>query len=298
MAVPDYFYLLDGHALIYRACFARGPDLHAPDGEPTKGTFFFFRTLLKLIQRCQPNYLAMAVEGGRRRTLERRRLFEGYKRNRPSGSSDAMRQQLARCLEITALLGVPIYRMPGHEADDVIATLASMCSNTECRVVMVSTDKDLHQLVTPWCVCYDPYKEETIGSAEIDARWDVGPQKVVEVQTLAGDPNDGVPGVPGIGVKGAAMLINTYGSVEGVMKHLHELKPRQRAALEATDLDLQRKLVTLRRDLPLDVYIEDLEFNGLDFDAARPVFEELGFKNWKAVSGGPRRPVLERHRGD
>lgn len=269
----DQFIILDGHGLIYRAIFRPGPPLTSPSGEPTRGTYTFCATLFSLVQHLKPAYLAMATDAPRKSTF-RRKLFPGYKAKRANGDDGPPKEvvvQLARCNQIAKLLGIPLIGAPEFEADDVIATLVDICAGDEVECVVASRDKDFHQLVGRNCRAYDPADREWIDAKHVQARWGVPPNKVVEVMNLQGDPTDCIPGIKGIGPKKALKLILEHGTAREAAHH---------CGFDKDELALQRKLVELRRDVPLIVSPEDLAFNGFNMKNVRPLFQELGFRSF------------------
>lgn len=274
----DYFFIIDGHSLIYRACFSPSAELTSPDGEPTRGTYIFLKTLIKLVREQKPAYLAVAVDCPRK-NYHRRALFDGYKAGRPS-MNNGVRIQLKRCKQLLRALGIPIFRADTFEADDVIATLVHECASEEVHCRIVTKDKDLHQLVSDQVAIFDADTRDLVGPSEVARRWGVPPEQVVAIQTLAGDPTDGVPGVPGIGLETAKDLVKRYGSLVAILRSLDELPQRVADAIARTDIRLARKLVQLRTDVPLDIDHEELAFNGLDFEAAQPIFKTLGFRRF------------------
>ncbi|MCH7813848.1 MAG: hypothetical protein IID40_07485, partial [Planctomycetes bacterium] len=215
------FYLLDGHAQIYRAYYAPFRPLTSPSGEPTKATHVFFAMLFSLIQRRQPDYLAMALDVSDE-TVFRRDLYPDYKAHRDPPPED-FAPQADRIVAIVEAMGIPILRVPGFEADDVMATVAERLARDDVDIFLVSKDKDLEQLLRSpdsdggSVRMYDPGKDEVLDAADLLATKGYRPDQVVEVQTLAGDSVDNVPGVKGIGVKTAAKLIATFGSARGVL---------------------------------------------------------------------------------
>ena len=283
-------YILDGHSQIYRAYYAPFRDLTSPTGEPTRATFVFCNMLLKFVQDRQPEYLAMAVDGPTEK-LSRRKEYPDYKVTRKPPPDD-FRPQAERIVQIVEAMGIPVLEVEGFEADDVMATLTEKFAAAKMNVVLISRDKDLDQLVGPHVVLYDPMKDETFDAAAIEANKGYPPGKAIEVQTLSGDSTDNIPGVPGVGPKTAAKLIARYGTVEEVLKHADELTPKLRSNLldSAETLPLSRKLVTLRRDVPLEVDLEAMAFAGIDAGAIAPIFAELGFNRLLEQLG----PVGER----
>ncbi len=295
--MPGSLYLIDGHAQMYRCYYAPFRELTAPGGEPVRATYVFSQMLLALVRERKPTHLAMVMDVGGVPTF-RDAIYPEYKANRQPPPEDFAPQE-ARILEILEAGGVPILRVPGFEADDVIATLVEQARGRDLDVFLVSRDKDLEQLLSDRVRMYDPGKGEVIGPAELWKEKGYRPEQVVEVQTLTGDTVDNVPGVKGVGPKTAARLIAAYGTAEEVVRHADELTPAQKANVLAfaDRLALSRKLVTLRRDVPLDRSIDDLRFEGLRAEAIRPIFERLGFTRLLAQldeisPGRPRAPVI------
>ena len=271
-------YIIDGHAQIFRAYFAPFRDLTSPAGEPTKATYVFCTMLLKLIAQAKPDYLAMAIDGPAKKLI-RREMYSEYKTNRPPVPED-FPPQVERIIEIVKKMGIPVLELEGYEADDILATAASQFASDDLRVVLVSRDKDLDQLVNPNVVLFDPMKNEIFDAAAIEAKKGYAPEKAVEIQTLMGDTSDNIPGVPGVGPKKAAQLIAKYGSAGEVLAHADELTPklRENVLASAETMALSRQLVTLDCDAPIELALDKMDMTGIDTSAARDLFAELGFK--------------------
>jgi DNA polymerase-1 len=271
------FYIIDGHAQIYRAYFAPFRDLSSPTGEPTKATYVFVQRLLNIIETKKPDYLAMTIDTGEA-GLERRKVDPEYKANRKSPPPDFEPQE-QRILQLVRDMGIPIYSLPGHEADDLMATMARRATAEGFQTVLISNDKDLRQLVNDSVRMYDPYSDTLTDSEIIQEKFGYTPAQAVEVQTLIGDATDNVPGIPGVGEKTAAKLIQTYGTVDELLKHLDELKPKLREKFEQNSdvLTRSRALVTLRSDLSFDWDLQKCKFNGVNQKALRAHFTNLGF---------------------
>src|SRR3954453_10377806 len=252
MAKPKSFYIIDGHAHIYRAYFAPFRDLSSPTGEPTKATFVFTQMLLNLIDQRKPDYLAMVIDSGDE-SVFRKELYPEYKATRASRPDDFLPQE-QRILEIVRDAGVPIFAKSGFEADDLIATMARQLCEQDYEVFLVSKDKDLRQVLTPCVHMYDPATDEVIDEKKLEEKVGYAPAEAVEVQTLMGDAIDNVPGIPGVGEKTAAKLIKKYGRAESIMQHLDELTPKMRENFEAhgKNLPLARRLVTLKDDVDFE----------------------------------------------
>ncbi|MDY6913082.1 MAG: DNA polymerase I, partial [Planctomycetota bacterium] len=219
---------------------------------------------------------AMAVDGPVEK-LKRRQEYADYKVTRKPMPDD-LPPQVDRICRIVEAMGIPILRAEGFEADDILATAVEKFASPKTNLVLISRDKDLDQLVGPHTVLYDPMKDETLDAAVIERTKGYPPEKAVEVQTLAGDATDNIPGVPGVGPKTAARLIGKYGSVEAVLAHADELTPklRQNLLANAENIDLARRLVTLHRRVPLNLELKEMQFAGVRGKAVRPIFAELG----------------------
>ena len=277
----DQFFIVDGMSLIYRALHQQGPRLISPSGEVTSATYLFCKMFFALVQNAKPSYLAVALDVPRSKVF-RRHIYPQYKssRDRKPPASEESKTQVSRCQEILQKLGVCVIKQEPFEADDVIATLVHECASPEVECVVVTRDKDLHQVVGENCRMFDHQTEVWSSASDVRARWGVPPEGVVDVQTLMGDPRDDVPGVKGIGPKTAQTLFADYGSLQGILDNIDNLKPRVQKALLGADLDLCRSLVLLRRDVPMDLTPNDLAFNGFDWASIRPLFKQLGFDSW------------------
>jgi 5'-3' exonuclease len=274
------FYILDGHAQIYRAFFAPFRDLTSPTGEPTKATFVFTQMLLNLIEQRKPDYLAMVIDSGDE-TVFRKTLYPDYKANRQPAPPE-FKPQEQRILRIVKDAGIPIFAKPGFEADDLIATMAKTLCDKGFDIYMVSKDKDLRQMVTDCTFMFDVQSNETIDPKKLEEKVGYGPAAAVEIQSLMGDKIDNIPGIPGVGEKPAADLIKQFGTADEVVKRASEIKkPKLRENIEkfGSNVNLARPLVTLKTDVEFDFSVEQCEFKGINATAVLPHLQELGFKN-------------------
>ena len=289
--MPRSFYIIDGHAQIFRAYYAPFRPLSSPTGEPTKATYVFAQTLLNLIDQEKPEYLAMVVDTGSKDVF-RTQLYPQYKANRKPPPDD-FGPQCDRILKMVADAGIPVIARPGFEADDIMATMARQLANRDFRVVLVSKDKDLRQLVCDHVVLFDASTGKTLDAAAVEKEYGYPPAKAVEVQTLTGDTTDNVPGVPGVGEKTAAKLIAKYGSVEEVVKHADEQTPKLKENLQksAEVLMMSRSLVTLRSDVPMEMDLECCKFAGVNREGLCRHFNELGFTQLIKRLGGDEKPL-------
>jgi len=275
--MPKSFYIIDGHAQIYRAFFAPFRDLTSATGEPTKATFVFTQMLINLAAARKPDYLCMVIDSNEDQVF-RKKFYPEYKANRPP-RPEGFTEQETRILRIVKDAGVPIFEAPGFEADDVIATMATQLQDKGFEVFLVSKDKDLRQMLSPCTHMYDVQSDKVLDEKVMLAELGYTPRQAIEVQTLMGDATDNVPGIPGVGEKTAVKLIQKYGSADAVLKHLDELTPRMRENFEkfGEKLALSRRLVTLTTDVPFDFSVSGCEFNGFNVDGLKPHLQELGF---------------------
>jgi DNA polymerase-1 len=246
----DHLYLIDGSGYLFRAYHALPPLSRKSDGLPTGAVSGYCNMLWKLIEDMKggeaPTHLAVIFDAGKH--TFRNDIYPEYKANRPPPPEDLI-PQFPLVRDATRAFGVACVELAGFEADDLIATYARLAREAGARATIVSSDKDLMQLVVDGAVqLYDGMKNKAIGSAEVMEKFGVPPSKVVDVQSLAGDSTDNVPGVPGIGIKTAAELINTYGDLETLLARAGEIKqPKRRESLQtnADKARLSQRLVRL-----------------------------------------------------
>ncbi|HSE77857.1 MAG TPA: DNA polymerase I [Alphaproteobacteria bacterium] len=295
---PRHVCLVDGSGFIFRAFHAL-PPLSRPDGTQVGAVLGFINMLLRLRERAECDHLAVIFDAGRRSF--RNDIYPEYKAHRPEPPPELV-PQFALVRDATRAFNVPAIEQPGYEADDLIATYARLAREAGATVTIVSSDKDLMQLVRDGVTMLDPIKYRTIGEAEVREKFGVGPDKVVDVQALAGDSTDNVPGVPGIGVKTAAELINAYGDLDSLLAHVDEIKqPKRRETLAANrdKATISRQLVKLKDDLtppaPLDSFaVRDPDpektFAFLREQNLRSVMQRLEQAGWKAPAAAVAAP--------
>ena len=249
--------LIDGSGFLFRAFHAL-PPMTRPDGVPVNAAFGFTNMLAKLLKEHVGTHLAVIFDAGR--ITFRNRIYDQYKAHRPPPPDDLI-PQFALVREATAAFGVPAIELADWEADDLIAAYCREAVAQGGQVTIVSSDKDLMQLIRPGVGMLDPIKQKPIGAAEVMEKFGVAPEKLVEAQALIGDPVDNVPGVPGIGAKTAAQLLAEFGDLEGVLGAASGMKPSKRRDMlleHAENARLSRRLVELRADAPLPAPIVDL----------------------------------------
>ena len=258
----DHVFLVDGSSYIFRAYHALPPLNRKSDGLQVNAVLGFCNMLWKLLRDMpednRPTHLAIIFD--KSEDTFRNKIYPDYKAHRPPAPDDLI-PQFAFIREAVRAFDLPCLEQLGFEADDLIATYARLARERGATATIVSSDKDLMQLVTDGIVMYDTMKDRRIGVAEVIEKFGVPPDKVVEVQALAGDSTDNVPGVPGIGIKTAAQLITEYGDLESLLKRAGEIKqPKRREALieNAEKARISRRLVLLDDHVELEVALDDL----------------------------------------
>lgn len=288
--------LVDGSGYIFRAFHAL-PPLTRRDGTQVGAVYGFTTMLLKLRETYKNDMLAVIFDASRQSF--RSEMYAEYKANRGETPEELI-PQFPLVRDVTRAMNIPAIEMDNYEADDLIASYAEAAKARGLAVVIVSSDKDLMQLICEGEVSmFDPMKNKSIGRAEVMEKFGVDPCKVVEVQALIGDAIDNVPGVPSIGPKTAAELISQFGDVEGVLANLDQIKqPKRREVLtqHAENARLSRRLVELKRDIPLPEPLEALETKRFDSEALAAFLEQQNFTSLaKKLGGGtsaPTKPAL------
>ncbi|MFO1088844.1 MAG: DNA polymerase I [Hyphomicrobiales bacterium] len=264
-------YLIDGSGFIFRAYHALPPLTRKSDGLPIGAVQGFCAMLNKLLRETnaasRPTHLAVIFDKSERSF--RNAIYPEYKAHRPPAPADLI-PQFPLVREAVKAFNVPCLEQGGFEADDLIATYATIARERGATVKIVSSDKDLMQLVGDRVRMIDAMKDKEFGIGEVMEKFGVPPSKLIDVQALAGDSVDNVPGVPGIGVKTAAQLVNEYGDLEAILANAHQIKQQKRRENlieHAEAARLSKRLVTLRCDVPLDVPLDDLKVRNPDADA-------------------------------
>ena len=269
--------LIDGSGYIFRAFHAL-PMMTRPDGTPVNAVYGFTSMLMKLVDDMMPDHVAVVFDTSRQ--TFRSDIYPDYKANR-SAPPEELIPQFALVREATTALSLPMMEAAGFEADDLIATYAAMAETANMETIIVSSDKDLMQLVRGDVTMLDPMKQRRIGVAEVEEKFGVTPDKVVDVQALAGDSSDNVPGVPGIGIKTAAELINIYGDLDSLLERAGEIKqPKRRENLieYAEQARISRQLVLLREDAPTPLEMGAMKTPVRDMEALTSFLVTQNFK--------------------
>ena len=278
-----HLHLIDGSAYIFRAYHALPPLTRKSDGLPVGAVAGFCNILWNELSRAASNGKAathLAVVFDYSSDTFRNAIYPEYKANRPELPED-LRPQFPLTREATRAFNVACLETEGYEADDIIATLAREAVEAGGSCTIISSDKDLMQLIRPGVDMFDPMKTRQIGPDEVMEKFGVSPDRVIDVQSLAGDSVDNVPGAPGIGLKTAALLINEYGDLDTLLARASEIKqPKRREALvdNAEKIRLSRELVTLKADTPLDVTLDQLEIRLPEPDTIMEFLTKMEFR--------------------
>ena len=284
----DHFYLIDGSGYIFRAYYALPPLTRKSDGLPVGAVSGFCSMLFKLLEDSKsndnlekPTHFAVIFDSARKNF--RNEIYSDYKGNR-SDAPDDLIPQFEYIRQSVKAFNLPSIELINYEADDLIATYVEKILDLGAKVTIVSSDKDLMQLYKKGVRIYDPMKSKFINQDDVHNKFGVTPEKVIDVQSLAGDSTDNVPGVPGIGVKTAAELINQYGTLENLLKNASKIKQNKRRETLINNKDdaiISKKLVTLKKDVTVKNRIEEYVLKNINNNRflIKNVFIELREQN-------------------
>ena len=274
---PDVLYLVDLSGYVFRAYHAIQP-LTSPGGEPTQAVLGTVNMLERLLKQCRPQLLAVAMDAGKQ--TFRRDVYPEYKAHRREAPPD-FHHQMKRVEDIVRALGVPILFQAGVEADDLIASAVSQARRRNLKTVVVSSDKDLLCLVGPDVVLWDTMRDRVLGPDDVAERYAVRVEQMTDLLALMGDSSDNIPGVPSVGPKTAAELLNEFGSIDGIYSRLPEVKRKKlRETLEANreQAFLSRRLVALKDDCPVDLDRLGFSRANADIPTVTRIYTELDFQ--------------------
>ncbi len=280
----DHFYLIDGSGYIFRAYYALPPLTRKSDGLPTGAVSGFCSMLFKLLEDSKsdqnlqkPTHFAVIFDSARK--TFRNEIYSDYKANR-SEAPDDLAPQFEYIRKSVLAFNLPSVDLPNYEADDLIATYVDQILKKGAKVTIVSSDKDLMQLYKKGVRIFDPMKNKFITDEDVLKKFGVDASKVIDVQSLAGDSSDNVPGVPGIGVKTAAELINKYGTLENLLKSANEIKQNKRRETLIENKDkalISKKLVTLDHNSPVNRELSEFKLQNIDKDKLYKFLREMEF---------------------
>ncbi|MDB3939192.1 DNA polymerase I, partial [Candidatus Pelagibacter sp.] len=280
----DHFYLIDGSGYIFRAYYALPPLTRKSDGLPTGAVSGFCSMLFKLLEDSKsdqnlqkPTHFAVIFDSARK--TFRNDIYSDYKANR-SEAPDDLAPQFEYIRKSVLAFNLPSVDLPNYEADDLIATYVEKILKIGAKVTIVSSDKDLMQLYKKGVRIFDPMKNKFISDEDIFTKFGVDASKVIDVQSLAGDSSDNVPGVPGIGVKTAAELINKYGTLEKLLNSADEIKQNKRRETLIENKDkalISKQLVTLMKNAPTNRELSEFKLKNIDKDKLYAFLREMEF---------------------
>ena len=280
----DHYYLIDGSGYIFRAYYALPPLSRKSDGLPTGAVSGFCSMLFKLLEDARsddsefkPTHFAVIFDSARKNF--RNEIYKDYKANRSEAPED-LAPQFSYIRKSVEAFNLPSIELTNYEADDLIATYAKKIISAGATVTIISSDKDLMQLINDKIRIFDPMKSKIIGAKEVKEKFGVKPDQVVDVQSLAGDSSDNIPGVPGIGIKTAAELIKKYDSLDNLLKNLEEIKQKKRKETLINNKDnaiLSRKLVTLKNDVPVEKKIDSFQLKEVNKERLYNFLKDMEF---------------------
>ena len=280
----DHFYLIDGSGYIFRAYYALPPLSRKRDGLPTGAVSGFCSMLFKLLEdarsddtKNKPTHFAVIFDSARKNF--RNEIYSEYKANRAEAPDD-LAPQFEYIRKSVEAFNLPSVELINYEADDLIATYAKNITELGAKVTVISSDKDLMQLVSSKVRLFDPMKSKVIGEKEVIEKFGVKPNQVIDVQSLAGDSSDNIPGVPGIGIKTAAELINKYETLENLLKKASEIPQNKRRETLVSNKDkamISKQLVTLKNDVPLKDDATDFIIKAINKDKLYNFLRDMEF---------------------
>ena len=280
-------YLIDGSSYIFRAYYGVRTDLSTSKGFPTNAVYGFTNMILKFLRDYQPRYLGMVFDS--RGKVFRNEIYPEYKANRGEAPED-LKLQFPKIFELVQAFSIPMLAIEGYEADDIMGTIAM--AQEESEVVLITGDKDFCQLVSENVTLVDTMRGRATGVREVQQKYGIEPDQMVDFFALVGDKVDNVPGVAGVGEKTASVLISEYGNLEGVYGNLDELRPGvARKLIDSEDSAyLSRELVTIKTDVEVGTGIEDFRYGGYAAEDLRGIFIELEFEKLLDEIGAPLPP--------
>ena len=280
----DHFYLIDGSGYIFRAYYALPPLSRKSDGMPTGAVSGFCNMLFKLLEDSKSSenkekatHFAVIFDSAKKNFWNE--IYRDYKANRSEAPEDLI-PQFDYIRKSVEAFNLPSIELINYEADDLIATYSEQIIKEGAKVTIVSSDKDLMQLYRKNIRIYDPMKNKFISNEDIIDKFGVIPEKVIDVQALAGDSSDNVPGVPGIGVKTAAELINQYDNLDNLFKNLNQIKQNKRRETLLENRGkaiISKKLVTLKKDVPIKNKITEFELKNINKEKLYNFLREMEF---------------------
>lgn len=273
-------YLVDVSSMFFRAFYAVRP-LSTSKGLPTNAVYGFLSMIVKLLKEIKPDYVAFCFD--RPEPSFRKEIYNNYKANR-SEMPEELIPQVPYIKKLTEVLGIPIFEKPGFEADDLIGTLTKYGESRDMHVVIVSGDKDFSQLINDKVVMFDTMKNIEFNIEKVIEKWGVHPKHFIDYLAMTGDSSDNIPGVKGIGPKGAQKLIEEFGSLENLYEHIDEVKNAnlQKKLIESKEMAfLSKKLVTIETNMDIPISEENLKIQKAQREELIKILDELEFQTFK-----------------
>ena len=270
--------IVDGNAILHRAFHAYPPSFSDKEGNPTNAIYGFYAMLLKVMEEVKPDYLTICFDQGA--PTFRMNLYAGYHANRPKMQDD-LGAQVEPLRESLKKIGIPVDAIDGYEADDLIGTLSGQAKAKDLETVILTGDRDLLQLVNGKVKLLMPItgitKSVLMGSGEVEEKYGIRPDQVIDYKALVGDPSDNYPGVMGIGPKTASTLLKEYGTLENLYTHLGDVKPElsQKLAQDAEQAMLCKKLATIHMDAPVHLDLKAADLANFTIEKFLDVFERF-----------------------
>ncbi|ODS33441.1 MAG: DNA polymerase I [Candidatus Scalindua rubra] len=275
------FFIIDGHSQLYQAYYAI-TGLTTPSGQPINAVYGFTRMLRKIIKEEEPCYMAIAFDakGPTFRHLE----YKEYKSQRKP-TPDELLSQIPLMFDVINAYNIPLYTREGYEADDIIGTISRKVSSEKIECIIITTDKDMEQLVNKYIKIFNPRKKEIKDIEKIREEKGIEPEKLIDVLALGGDSSDNIPGIPGIGYKTALNLIREWKSLENVLSNIDKIngkKKQENLSKYAELARLSKRLVTINTEVPLDFDFETCRLNNFNNTRLTELFTKYGFKSFLA----------------
>ena len=273
-------HLIDASPYLFRAFFSVPKSVVDPDGKPVNAVHGFTSFLVKYVTDHQPTHIGVAFDRHFNQSF-RNEFYPPYKAQREA-SPPELEAQVDPALEVVEAMGMATFIDETHEADDLIGTIIHQTKKSGAQYVVVSSDKDLAQLVSDRCTLVDPARDNVFDAAAVEAKFGVKPSQMTDYLGLCGDAVDNIPGVRGIGPKSAAQLLQQYGSIEGVYANLAKIKQAAKLEPHAEIAALSKRLATVATDSPIDVTLTSLRYRRPDAERVRDLFTRLGFHSLQA----------------
>jgi len=279
--VAKNFFIIDGHSQLYQAYYAIS-GLTTPSGQPINAVYGFTRMLRKILKEDRPSYMAIAFDS--KGPTFRHKEYEKYKEHRKPTPDDLI-TQIPLIFDVINAYNIPLFAIQGFEADDIIGTISTKVSKENIECTIITTDKDMDQLVDKYIKIFNPRKKQIRDIDRIRKEMGIEPKSFIDVLALSGDSSDNIPGVPGIGIKTALDLIREWKTLENVLSNTDKIKGKKRQenlVQFAESARLSMRLATIDIEVPLDFSIEECRLTVFNNTKLNELFTEYGFNSFLA----------------